>query len=79
MSDNNEPAVDPRNVQNEPAMDMHTSTDEERIDGIVDQTRADVGDKSLERIQGVLRQRFEQSGTAFTEELLVELAQRVKI
>ncbi|MBB2975953.1 hypothetical protein FHX49_001520 [Microbacterium endophyticum] len=79
MSDNDTPAVDPATVQDEPVMDMHTATDDERIDGIVDQTRADVGDKSLERIEGVLRQRFEQSGMEFTDELLAELAQRVKI
>ena len=48
--------------QSEPAMDTHPTDDEARIAGVVVQTRADVGDKSQERIADVLRQRFADVG-----------------
>lgn len=71
-------AVDPATVQDEPAMDMHTATEAEKLDGIVAQTRVDVGDKSPERIAEVLRQRCDQSGIALDDERLAELVTRVQ-
>ncbi|MGP3534441.1 hypothetical protein ACTU3I_06565 [Microbacterium sp. RD1] len=49
-------------TQDAPAMDMHDTTDEDRIAGVVAQTRLDVGDASEERILDVLRQRFDDIG-----------------
>lgn len=74
------PAGGSPGTQDEPAMDMHDTTDEERVSGIVAQTRADVGDASEERIADVLRQRFTETGTDVGDDriraLAAEIAQR---
>lgn len=74
------PAAPAPGTQNEPAMDMHTTTDEDRIAGIVAQTRSDVGDASHERIADVLRQRFSDVGLDVGDDrvraLAAEVAQR---
>lgn len=49
-------------VQDAPAQDQNVPTDEDRIAGVVAQTRADVGDAGVERLADVLRQRFEEAG-----------------
>jgi hypothetical protein len=68
------------NTQDAPAMDMHGTTDEDRISGIVAQTRADLGDAPEERIADVLRQRFTETGTDIGDDriraLAAEIAQR---
>jgi hypothetical protein len=68
------------NTQDAPAMDMHGTTDEDRISGIVAQTRADLGDAPEERIADVLRQRFTETGTDVGDDriraLAAEIAQR---
>jgi len=64
--------------QTEPVMDMHEATDEERVDGIIDQVRIDVGDKGERRIADVLRQRFEQSGVPFDDALIASSVSRVR-
>lgn len=64
--------------QTEPVMDMHEATDEERVDGIIDQVRIDVGDKGERRIADVLRQRFEQSGVPFDDALIASSVARVR-
>jgi hypothetical protein len=66
------------NEQDEPRMDMHTTSDDERIDGIVDQVRADVGDKGERRIAEVLRQRFQQSGVEYDDALVASAVGRVR-
>ena len=67
-------------TQNAPAMDMHSTTNEDRVEGIVAQTRQDVGDASEERIADVLRQRFSETGTDIGDDriraLAAEIAQR---
>jgi hypothetical protein len=67
-------------TQDAPAMDMHDASDEDRIAGIVAQTRADVGDASDERIADVLRQRFSDIGLEVGDDrvraLAAEVAQR---
>ncbi|MFJ6653736.1 hypothetical protein ACIQLJ_13180 [Microbacterium sp. NPDC091313] len=65
------------NTQDAPAMDMHDTTDEERIAGIVAQTRADVGDASEERIAAVLRQRFADIGLEVGDDRVRALAAEV--
>jgi hypothetical protein len=64
-------------TQDAPAMDMHDTTDEERIAGIVAQTRADVGDASDERIADVLRQRFRDIGLEVGDDRVRALAAEV--
>jgi len=63
--------------QSAPAMDTHTTTDEERIAGVVVQTRADVGEASEERIADVLRQRFSDVGLDLGDDRIRALAAEV--
>lgn len=64
-------------TQNAPAMDQHPTTDQERIDGILAQTRADLAGADEAEIARVLRQRFEQSGLDVDEARLAELTREV--
>lgn len=63
--------------QSEPMMDTHETDDEARIAGVVVQTRADVGDKSEERIADVLRQRFAEIGLDVGDDRVRALAAEV--
>ncbi|OZD46339.1 hypothetical protein CH252_21210 [Rhodococcus sp. 06-1477-1B] len=63
--------------QSEPAMDTHPTDDAARIAGVVAQTRADVGDKSEERIADVLRQRFSDIGLDLGDDRIRALAAEV--
>lgn len=63
--------------QSEPAMDQHPTDDGARIQGVVVQTRADVGDKSPERIADVLRQRFADIGLELGDDRIRALAAEV--
>ncbi|MCM3502704.1 hypothetical protein M3667_12565 [Microbacterium sp. P26] len=63
--------------QSEPTMDTHPTDDEARIAGVVVQTRADVGDKSQERIAEVLRQRFADVGLDLGDDRIRALAAEV--
>lgn len=63
--------------QSAPAMDTHPTDDEARIQGVVVQTRADVGDKSEERIAGVLRQRFSDVGLDLGDDRIRALAAEI--
>jgi hypothetical protein len=63
--------------QSAPAMDTHPTDDEARIQGVVIQTRADVGDKSEARIADVLRQRFADVGLDLGDDRIRALAAEV--
>ncbi|MEV7693689.1 hypothetical protein AB0N73_10215 [Microbacterium sp. NPDC089189] len=69
--------VSPQGTQDAPVMDVHTATDEEKIDGIVDQTRVDVGDKPHARVVDVLNQRFADAGLEVAPDDVAALADRV--
>jgi hypothetical protein len=64
-------------TQNAPAQDMHDTTDEDKIAGIVAQTRADVGEKDETRIADVLRQRFSDTGIHVADDRVAALAAEV--
>ncbi|MFG6402082.1 MULTISPECIES: hypothetical protein [unclassified Microbacterium] len=64
-------------TQDAPAQDMHDASEDDKIAGIVAQTRVDVGDKDDERISEVLRQRFEDSGISVAGDRLAALAAEV--
>jgi hypothetical protein len=64
-------------TQDAPAMDMHGTTTEERVDGIVAQTRMDVGDAPAERIADVLRQRFADTGIDVGDDRVRALAAEI--
>ncbi len=65
-------------VQDQPAMSQNNASDDEKISGILAQTRVDVGDQSERRIVEVLRQRLDQAGVPVTDEELPQLARRVR-
>jgi hypothetical protein len=58
-------------------MDTHPTDDEARIRGVIVQTRADVGDKSEDRIADVLRQRFNDIGLELGDDRIRALAAEV--
>lgn len=73
-----EPVAPPApGTQNEPKQDMHSASDEDKIAGIVAQTRADVGDKDQSRIADVLRQRFSETGVSVADDRVAALAAEV--
>ena len=59
---------DASNVQDEPLLDQNSTTTQEQIQGIVAQTRADLGGESDDRYAEVLRQRLEDAGIQMTDE-----------
>ena len=67
----------PRHTQDAPKMDTHDASVQDKIDGIIAQTRVDVGDKPHERIMDVLRQRFDDAGISADDALFDELATKV--
>lgn len=64
-------------VQDRPVLDQNHASDEERISGIVAQTRSDVGDAGIERIADVLAQRFAEAGLDVDADRTVALAAEV--
>jgi len=64
-------------TQDAPAMDVDVVTDQERIDGILAQTRVDVGGEDAERVAEVLRQRFADAGIPASDEQLATFAEGV--
>lgn len=64
-------------TQDEPTMDMHVASNEDKVHGIVLQTRQDVGGESEERIIEVLRQRIAETGVDVSDDRLPELAREV--
>jgi hypothetical protein len=71
------PAAPVPGTQNAPVQDMHDTTDEDKIAGIVAQTRQDVGDKDEARIADVLRQRFDDTGIHVADDRVAALAAEV--
>ncbi|WP_137843028.1 hypothetical protein [Microbacterium sp. 2FI] len=60
-----------------PAMSQNDAPVDDKVAGIVAQTRVDVGTESLARIEGVLRQRLEQSGIDLGDDEIDGLARQV--
>ena len=63
--------------QQEPVLAQNDASVGEKVDGILAQTRVDVGSESVDRIAEVLRQRFHDSGISLPDDRIGELAQRV--
>lgn len=59
--------------QDLPAMAQNNSSDAEKIDGIVRQTRADLAGEDGERVQAVLRQRFAEAGLEVSDAEIARL------
>lgn len=64
-------------TQSAPAMSQNNAPDEDKIAGIVAQTRQDVAHMGHERIVQVLTQRFEQTGIEVSEAEIDDLARKV--
>ena len=62
--------------QDAPLLAQNQTSTSEQVDGIVAQTRADLGDESSARFAEVLRQRFSDAGMTLTDEQIADLARR---
>jgi len=76
-SDIDTPSPVPGETQDAPKMDQHVASVDDKIDGIVAQTRVDVGTAPHERIVDVLRQRLSDAGITADDDLVDHLATRV--
>ena len=63
--------------QNEPLLEQNSTTDAERLAGIVEQTRADLDGADLEKIIGVLKQRLEDAAIPLSDDGVRALADRI--
>ena len=69
-------ASEPTGTQDEPAMDLHDTDDQAKIDGIVAQTRADfAAEADPAHLEHALRQRFTDAGIDVDDERIRGLAQ----
>jgi hypothetical protein len=69
-------AASSESVQDEPVLEQNNASTSDKLDGIVAQTRVDLGDESHERYEEVLRQRLSDAGIAQTDAEVSELARR---
>ncbi|MEV8267213.1 hypothetical protein [Microbacterium sp. NPDC076911] len=60
-----------------PAMDQNNASRDEKVAGIVAQTRADFASESADRIAEVLGQRFEQAGVQVSPEEVARYAANI--
>lgn len=67
----------PEGTQDEPVMDQHIATRQDKVDGIIAQTRVDVRGLPIERVIDVLRQRFDDAAIGTDDEELARLAEQV--
>ena len=67
----------PEGTQDEPVMDQHIATRQDKVDGIIAQTRVDVRGLPLERVAEVLRQRFADAAIETDDDELASLAEQV--
>jgi hypothetical protein len=67
----------PEGTQDEPVMDQHIATRQDKVDGIVAQTRVDVRGLSVDRVIDVLRQRFADAAIETDDDELARLAEQV--
>lgn len=68
--------ADVQPVQNEPVLEQNLASNQERIDGIVAQTRSDLGGESDDRYAEVLRQRLRDADIEMTDEDRQRLAEK---
>lgn len=64
-------------TQDGPALAQNVATDEERLDGVVQQVRADVGGESLDIVEKSLRRRLSDVGIAVADEEVEALARDI--
>jgi hypothetical protein len=77
-SDLDAPSSRPGETQDAPLMDQHEATVEDKINGIVAQTRIDLPGAEHQRVVDVLRQRFSDAGISNVDDTRFdELAKQV--
>jgi hypothetical protein len=65
-------------TQDLPAMSQNNATAEEKIAGIVMQSRQDVATGTREPVEDMLRQRLDDAGIEVSDEFVAQLADRVR-
>ncbi|WP_133161214.1 hypothetical protein [Microterricola pindariensis] len=55
-------------TQDEPVMEQDAVSDREKLEGIIDQTIADVGPQRVRHIAGIVRERSAESGLSIPED-----------
>lgn len=76
MTDNQQNAVH-NGVQDEPIMDMHEASDDDKVTGILNQERLDSAGTDPERIAEQLRDRFGEAGVDVDDDFIREQAQKL--
>ena len=77
-SDTDAPSPRPGETQDAPLMDQHEASVDDKINGIVAQTRIDLPGADHDRVIEVLRQRFSDSGISNVDDTrFAELAKQV--
>lgn len=71
-----EPEPTPPGTQDGPLLDTHDTTLSDQVEGILVQTRADLGEESTDRYAEVLRQRFADTGIEVPDDRMASLAER---
>ncbi len=65
-------------TQDLPAMSQNNATAEEKIAGIIVQARQEVAAGTREPVEDMMRERLSQAGLDVSDELVAELAERVR-
>lgn len=64
-------------IQDGPALAQNVATDDERLDGVVQQVRADVGGESLDIVEKSLRRRLADVGISVADDDVEALARDI--
>lgn len=59
--------------QNEPRLDLHETSDQERLDGLIAQLRADVRGQNAATVEKAVRSRLAETGVPAREEVVLAL------
>ena len=60
-------------TQDEPDLDQHETTEQERLDGVIAQLRADVAGEDAAVVETAVRRRLDDTGIAAEEGLIARL------
>ncbi len=75
--DSAQAAPAPATTQDGPALDQNVATDMERLDGVVQQVRADVGGEDVAIIEKSLRSRLADTGIVVADDEVSALARDI--
>ena len=71
MSDTDD--TTPAETQDEPRLDLHQTSDQERLDGLIAQLRADVAGQNAATVDKAVRGRLAETGVLAEEEVILAL------